>query len=823
MDFESPDVEKEFPGLYASESSRRSDSDYGDSTHERGGKKELLRSKKKEKKEKNKDKGYAALGEDSSLDEMDPLDTRSPLKPKKQKSFKFLHKREKEEKEERKEEKKKEKEERKIDKRKEKEKEKEERRREKEEKKKVKKEKKKKHDEPDEEELAVFGVPLSEAVQRCPAHDGIQLPAIVRECIDQIEERGLHCEGIYRLSGVKSKVQHLRHQYNTGEAVRLMDHEPHVIASLLKQYLRELPEPVLTVDMMPHFEDVAMIPNPGERAEAMRQLIDRLPTANRLLLQYMFKHMGHIIAREADTKMTYQNVSIVLSPTMQISHRVLNVLFLNHSYLFGGVVIKKYIPPIGSGVTERTVDQLRTVAEIEAEMMKQESLLGHLHAQVAAGNVTRRKEESLWEAQRIVTLLKRKLRSAQRREDDEKQRKQGSMEQRKVELAEKESTSEESQREHEGEEDTATSFKTSGTALVSDDSSKQEGSERSERSERSDRVERGDSLGQQDTTTITTTSANTNNVTVMQVEDVPSGGEQEGVSVVPCHAIPVLPKPATHTDRSKVTLSREPCVEAEDSVDVAEQNQEEEETKVEDEVDEGVVREEDKTEEIVEEGLVKEDKPQDTVNVSASVEELAPPPAPHVTVIKVVPGTVPGGASVVPREGQGSSVPPVAQGPAAHWPEVKRPTAEVPFLDDSGLKDSEHLALLAKEALLVAEHGELLSMNHDLMRKLQAEHAEIKRLREEIQEMQTLYGYRTYSYDSSESEGSESDGESDTEEDMLNWLSMVTKANRELQEENHSLTHRIQEEREAVIQMRVKLQEAQWKGYSHDTPVTPIC
>lgn len=49
--------------------------------------------------------------------------------------------------------------------------------------------------------------------------------------------------------------------------------------------------------MMPHFEDVAMIPNPGERAEAMRQLIDRLPTANRLLVQYMFKHMGHIIAR----------------------------------------------------------------------------------------------------------------------------------------------------------------------------------------------------------------------------------------------------------------------------------------------------------------------------------------------------------------------------------------------------------------------------------------------------------------------------------------------------------------------------------------------
>lgn len=169
---------------------------------------------------------------------------------------------------------------------------------------------------------------------------------------------GLHCEGIYRLSGVKSKVQQLRRQYNCGGPVRLTNQEPHVVASLLKQYLRsvnvggsytvfllisnfyciveihfvgtyfipnfftkyihqrwpslfwlckrvikilpiprELPEPVLTSDMMPHFEDVAMIPNPGERAEAMRQLIDRLPTANRLLVQYMFKHMGHIIAR----------------------------------------------------------------------------------------------------------------------------------------------------------------------------------------------------------------------------------------------------------------------------------------------------------------------------------------------------------------------------------------------------------------------------------------------------------------------------------------------------------------------------------------------
>jgi len=40
--------------------------------------------------------------------------------------------------------------------------------------------------------------------------------------------------------------------------------------------------------------------------------------------------------------MTLQNVSIVLSPTMQISHRVLNVLFSHTKQLFKDTSIKRY-------------------------------------------------------------------------------------------------------------------------------------------------------------------------------------------------------------------------------------------------------------------------------------------------------------------------------------------------------------------------------------------------------------------------------------------------------------------------------------------------
>ena len=106
--------------------------------------------------------------------------------------------------------------------------------------------------------------------------------------------------------------------------------------------------------------------------------------------------------------MTLQNVSIVLSPTMQISHRVLNSFFEHLTDLFSGVSLAPYVPPI-SGPSVKLPETLR---EIEEEMRKQESLLAELHEEISSGLVVAAREEQLWEQQRIVTQLKRNLRLA---------------------------------------------------------------------------------------------------------------------------------------------------------------------------------------------------------------------------------------------------------------------------------------------------------------------------------------------------------------------------------------------------------------------------
>lgn len=50
----------------------------------------------------------------------------------------------------------------------------------------------------------IFGAPLAEAIKRTALYDGIQLPAIFRECVDYIESYGMKCEGIYRVSGIEA-------------------------------------------------------------------------------------------------------------------------------------------------------------------------------------------------------------------------------------------------------------------------------------------------------------------------------------------------------------------------------------------------------------------------------------------------------------------------------------------------------------------------------------------------------------------------------------------------------------------------------------------
>ncbi|XP_015590394.1 ralA-binding protein 1 isoform X1 [Cephus cinctus] len=421
MDFESPDVEKEFPGLYASESARKSnESDFSDEGgHEKHSKKELLGGKRKEKKDR-KDRGYATLEGESSPDE--EQETKSPSKSKKTKAFKFPSKKEKREKsrekdgkekelEKEKDKKKRDKEDKDTEKEKRKDKEKDKS------KQKLKDRKKGKHGGEEVldigDEQPIFGVSLHLAVERSRCHDGVELPLVVRDCIDYVEEYGMNVEGLYKVPGVKSKVQSLKKFYNQRESVNISEFEPTVATSLLILFLRELPEPVLeNSETISRFEQAASTKEVSQREAQLVQLTQQLPECNRVLLAWVTLHLDHVTAREKTTKMNAQTIAMTLSPVLQMSHRLLLALLFHCKALHPNVRLTKYIPPLASGSTNLP----DTVESIAAELAKQESLLSQIHMQMNAGFVTKSREEQLWEVQRMITQLKRKYKTVQKLE-----------------------------------------------------------------------------------------------------------------------------------------------------------------------------------------------------------------------------------------------------------------------------------------------------------------------------------------------------------------------------------------------------------------------
>ncbi|KAF7991415.1 hypothetical protein HCN44_002977 [Aphidius gifuensis] len=410
MDFESPDVEKEFPGLYASESARKSnESDFSDDGgHDKHSKKDLL-GKKKDKKDK-KDRGYATLEGESSPDE--DQETKSPSKLKKTIAFKFPSKkreksREKDSKEKDKEDKDKEKKKRDKDEKDMKDKLKH----------KLKDRKKGKHGLEDSLDISevqpIFGVSLQQAVEHSRCHDGVELPLVVRDCIDYLEENGMTSENLYKVPGVKSKIQNLKKLYNQREPVKHTEFEPTTATSLLILFFRELPEPILkNSDTITKFEQAASTKDLSQREQQLQILVNQLPECNRILLGWFTLHLDNITIREKTTKIDAQTIAMTLSPVLQMSHRLLLALLFHCKSLFSDIKIVKYIPPLASGSTNLPDN----IHDISVELAKQESLLSEIHMLMNAGFVTKSREEQLWEVQRLITQLKRKYKSVQKKE-----------------------------------------------------------------------------------------------------------------------------------------------------------------------------------------------------------------------------------------------------------------------------------------------------------------------------------------------------------------------------------------------------------------------
>ncbi|KAJ7326900.1 hypothetical protein JRQ81_016659 [Phrynocephalus forsythii] len=145
---------------------------------------------------------------------------------------------------------------------------------------------------------------------------------VIRKCISAVETRGLNDQGLYRVVGVSSKVQRLLNllmDAKTCDEVDLegsTEWEVKTITSAMKQYLRSLPEPLMTYELHKEFIIPAKSGSPESRVNAIHFLVHKLPEKNREMLDILVKHLANVSNNAKKNLMTVANLGVVFGPTL---------------------------------------------------------------------------------------------------------------------------------------------------------------------------------------------------------------------------------------------------------------------------------------------------------------------------------------------------------------------------------------------------------------------------------------------------------------------------------------------------------------------------
>ncbi|XP_070552662.1 rho GTPase-activating protein 26-like isoform X2 [Ptychodera flava] len=144
----------------------------------------------------------------------------------------------------------------------------------------------------------------------------------IKRCIEAIEGRGLHEQGLYRVVGVNSKVNKLTNMCldkRKADKVNLDDPgewEVKTITSALKTYFRNLPEPLMTFKYHEDFITAAKKESRTLRVNDIHEVVHQLPESNFEMLELLMAHLNKVSQHSDKNLMTTPNLGVCFGPTL---------------------------------------------------------------------------------------------------------------------------------------------------------------------------------------------------------------------------------------------------------------------------------------------------------------------------------------------------------------------------------------------------------------------------------------------------------------------------------------------------------------------------
>ncbi|TKA60163.1 hypothetical protein B0A55_11454 [Friedmanniomyces simplex] len=176
---------------------------------------------------------------------------------------------------------------------------------------------------------------------RDPSDPSAKCPTVVRRCVEfLLTYEAEKEEGIFRFSGDKNKVKHLKDLFEVNGDANLVaicdDHDVLTIAELLRRHIREIPHDLLTVDLRPELAKCLNVDgtNGLNDLQQLRSLVKLLPSETRLLLRSLFFLLSRVVANSDVNGMGSRNISIFFTSILNMPMDLIGTFVNDYEYIF---------------------------------------------------------------------------------------------------------------------------------------------------------------------------------------------------------------------------------------------------------------------------------------------------------------------------------------------------------------------------------------------------------------------------------------------------------------------------------------------------------
>uniref|UniRef100_A0A7N9CD02 Rho GTPase activating protein 8 n=1 Tax=Macaca fascicularis TaxID=9541 RepID=A0A7N9CD02_MACFA len=153
-----------------------------------------------------------------------------------------------------------------------------------------------------------FGVSLQYLKDK---NQGELVPPVLRFTVTYLRQKGLRTEGLFRRSASVQTVREIQRLYNQGKPVNFDDYgDIHIPAVILKTFLRELPQPLLTFQAYEQILGITCVES-SLRVTCCRQILRSLPEHNYVVLRYLMGFLHAVSQESIFNKMNSSNLACV--------------------------------------------------------------------------------------------------------------------------------------------------------------------------------------------------------------------------------------------------------------------------------------------------------------------------------------------------------------------------------------------------------------------------------------------------------------------------------------------------------------------------------